>query len=163
MTDLPSERLCWDCFFLAQVELSGRMSTCRTRHVGGVLVRDRRVVAQGFNGNLPGHPHCDAGGCERCEARARGEGASGHDLHVCNCCHAEQNIISYCARYGVSSAGTALYLPCNPCLDCFKLVVSAGIQEIIFAERYPSTYVITRTLAASSDVEMRMVECKCVV
>src|SRR5690606_24027246 len=108
---------------MTQVALSGRMSTCRTRHYGGILTRDNRVVAQGFNGNLPGHPHCDEGGCARCEARAAGTLETGADLGACTCVHVEQNIISYCARQGVSCRGTTLWLPANPCLDCMRLVV----------------------------------------
>lgn len=161
MSDLASERTCWDCFFMEQVDLAAKQSTCRTRHVGGVLVRGNRIVAQGFNGNLPGHLHCDQGGCDRCADRARGIGESGEALGACLCVHAEQNIVSYCARNGISMADTTIYLPCNPCLDCMKLIVSAGVSEIVFRDRYPSTFILVRRVAKMSGVTMRFTSCNC--
>jgi len=146
---------------MAQVDLAARQSTCRTRHVGGVLVKGNRIVAQGFNGNLPGHLHCDQGGCARCEARVNGDGATGENLGACVCVHAEQNIVSYCARNGVSMDGTTMYLQCNPCLDCMKLVVSSGVAEIVFAERYPATFIAVRRIAEVSGVVMRFAACNC--
>jgi len=146
---------------MAQVDLVAKQSTCRTRHVGAVLVRDKRGVAQGFNGNLPGHLHCDKGGCERCIRRSLGKCETGVGLDHCLCVHAEQNVISYCARYGISISDTTIYLPYNPCLDCMKLLVSSGIKEIVFRDRYPSTLFLTRRIADISNIKMRMVSCSC--
>jgi len=154
---ITNDRVCWDCFFADRVELNGRQSTCRTRHVGAVLARGKRVIADGFNGNLPGHPHCYDGGCERCA----GSSQSGVGLERCLCVHAEQNLISYCAQYGVAMDGATLYLPCTPCLDCFKLVVSAGVQEIVYETPYPASDPIVRELAAVSGVNVRSYECSC--
>lgn len=90
-----------------------------------------------------------------------GGSASGDDLGACVCVHAEQNIISYCARNGIAMQDTTLYLPCNPCLDCMKLVVSSGVHEIIYAERYPATFITVRVIAEKSGVVLRQPNCTC--
>lgn len=154
---MSNERVCWDCFFRERVELNGRQSTCQTRHVGAVLARGKRVVADGFNGNLPGHVHCYDGGCDRCA----GAPATGVGLERCVCVHAEQNLIAYCARYGVAMDGTTAYLPVTPCLDCFKLLVSAGVAELVYATPYPASEAIVRHLAAISGVTGRNYACAC--
>lgn len=142
----------WDEHWQARVKQNGDLSTCRTRHVGAVLTRNNRVVSDGFNGNLPGHPHCDEGGCPRCNDP---HVVSGVGLERCYCVHAETNVVSYCARYGISMEGTTLYLPCTPCLDCFKLVASSGVQEIVYGEAYPSAEAVVRELAAVSNIRIR--------
>lgn len=151
-------RGCFDCFWLERVKLNSTMSTCRTRSVGAVLVRGNRTVADGFNGNLPGHPHCDEGYCDRCNSPSVVSGAS---LERCVCCHAEQNIVAYCARFGVSMDMTTLYLPCTPCLDCFKLVAGAGVREIVYAQPYPGSEEIVRSLASQSSINLRSYRCAC--
>lgn len=152
-------RNCYECHWRDRVKSNASMSTCQTRHVGAVLVRKNRVVAEGFNGNLPGHIHCDLGGCPRCNDTGVKSGAG---LERCVCVHAEQNIVSYCASEGIPMRGTTLYLPCTPCLDCFKLVVASGVREIVYAEPYPAAEVIVRQLAWVSEVTLRDYNCTCV-
>lgn len=123
----------WDTHFMAKAKLNAEMSTCMTRHVGAVAVLGNRQVADGMNGNLPGAVHCDMGGCERCRRRT----APGQDLLRCVCVHAEQNIVTWCARVGHSLDGTTIYTTTHPCLDCFKLLVVAGVKEIVYNEPYP--------------------------
>lgn len=155
---IESERTCWDCFFKDQLSISARMSTCQTRHVGAVLAQGRRVVAAGFNGNLPGHLHCYDGGCPRC---ANTEG-TGTNLDVCVCVHAETNAIAYCASNGISTSGCTLYVQCNPCLDCAKLAISSGIKEIVYLDVYANTYVMISNFCHKSGVTFRSFECSCV-
>lgn len=142
----------WDEYFLDRVQQNACMSTCLTRKVGAVLTRGNRIVSDGFNGNLPGHPHCDQGGCPRCNDP---HVVSGVGLERCFCVHAETNVVSYCARNGVSMEGTTLWLPCTPCLDCFKLVASSGVSEIVYAEPYPATEVVVKELAEVSGIKLR--------
>jgi dCMP deaminase len=149
---------CWDCHWKERVESNAEMSTCRTRKVGGVLVRANRVVADGFNGNLPKHLHCDEGGCPRCNDPGT---KSGEHLDRCYCVHAEQNILSYCAKNGVTSHGGTLYLPFTPCLDCFKLVVLSGIWEIVYDNIYPKAEESVRELAIKSHITIRKYICRC--
>jgi len=107
---------------LAQ-EVASR-ATCSRKHVGAVLVRDRRIIATGYNGSVPGSPHCDD---------------AGHvmvDGHCVRTVHAEANAIVQCARYGVSPVGATLYCTAYPCWQCAKLILSAGIQEIVFPDEY---------------------------
>jgi len=127
------------------------MSTCARRHVGAVAVRDRRVLGAGFNGNLPGAVHCDEGGCERCNDAAW---VSGAGLERCVCVHAEQNLVSWCARYGITLDGADIYTTTYPCSDCMKLVISAGIKTVYFADGYaesgaaldPTAFIETRRI-----------------
>jgi dCMP deaminase len=122
----------WDNHFMAKAYLNASMSTCRTRSVGALVTIGRRQLVDGFNGNLPGTVHCVDGGCERCLNRA----FSGEGLNRCVCVHAEQNIVAWSSRYGIRLAGGTLYSTTHPCSDCFKLIVTAGIVEIVYDEPY---------------------------
>lgn len=151
-------RKCWDCHWRERVIANAEMSTCRTRHVGGVLVRNNRVIADGFNGNLPGHPHCDEGGCPRCNDP---NVKSGEQLDRCFCVHAEQNIFAHCAKNGISTEGTTLYLPANSCVDCWKLAVSCGISEEVYEDPYPGALGTVKDMAVMSDIALRTYHCTC--
>lgn len=135
----------FEAYCLAQVNLVSSMSTCLTRSTGAIVVRDRRMIATGFNGNVPGALHCKDGGCLRCAAamenRRTGQGlASGTDLEICTCVHAEVNAVAQCARYGSPTAGTTIYSTTKPCLDCAKLMAVAGVTTVVYGEDYPSVY-----------------------
>lgn len=123
----------WDQYWLSRANLNASMTTCCRRAVGAVAVRDRRSFADGFNGNLPGTTHCVDGGCERCA----GEFPPGTSLDTCVCVHAEANVVSYCAREGIRTAGATMYITHSPCLECMKLIVSAGFVEVVYDEYYP--------------------------
>lgn len=143
---------------MQRVYANGAMSTCATRHVGGVLVEGNRSRADGFNGNLPGHPHCDEGGCERCNDP---NVVSGVGLERCVCVHCEQNIVSYCAARGISMKGTSLYLPATPCVDCAKLVIACGVTELVYVDEYPGAEKTVREFAHLSGVIVRSPHCRC--
>lgn len=123
----------WDAHFMAKAKLNAAMSTCRARQVGAVAVVGRRQVADGFNGNLPGATHCVDGGCARCSTLTE---SGGVDLMRCVCVHAEQNIVAWCAMYGHALVGATLYSTTHPCADCLKLVISAGVHEIVYRDAY---------------------------
>lgn len=129
MTERPS----WDEHFMAKARLNAQMSTCLSRRVGAVAVHNRRELADGFNGNLPGAVHCNDGGCDRCANRA----LPGDDLLRCVCVHAEHNLVAWCSRRGISLEGATVFTTTHPCLDCFKLLVTAGVIEIVYDESYP--------------------------
>ena len=122
----------WDAHFMAKAELNATMSTCSARQVGAVAVYDRRQIADGFNGNLPGMKHCIDGGCERCQNRA----FSGTDLSRCVCVHAEQNLVAFCARSRMCLDGATVYSTTYPCSDCMKLLVVSGVIEVVFRDDY---------------------------
>lgn len=131
----------WDEHFMARAHANATMSTCASRRVGCVATRGNRSFADGFNGNLPGEVHCDEGGCDRCADGA----AAGTGLERCVCVHAEQNLVAYCAATGTPLAGATLYTTTRPCLDCLKLVISAGVVEVVYDEEYPGSTWVPQT------------------
>lgn len=140
------------------------MSTCSTRQVGGVLVRSNRVVADGINGNLPKTKHCMDDGCPRCKDRKEGKVSSGTGFNRCVCVHIEQNIIGYCAKSGTSSNDTVLYLPFEPCVDCAKLVITAGVKEIVWPQDiyWPEDgRDVKFQMIKDSGIKTRSFECSC--
>lgn len=148
----------WELTWARQVILSSSMSTCLTRQVGAIVVRDKRLIASGFNGTVARAAHCNEGGCDRCARRyaekalvkyGKGLGAlipteptvgSAGSLHECVCVHAEINAIGQCARYGSPTLGARMYCTTKPCLDCAKAAAAAGITEIVWLDDYPVEY-----------------------
>lgn len=124
----------WDAYFIERAKHNATASHCRSRHVGAVAVRGRRSFADGFNGSLPGALHCDKGGCRRC---ASAEKASGFSLELCSCVHAEENIVTWCARTGTRLEGATIYSTDQPCTFCTRLLYSAGVIRVVYAEPYP--------------------------
>lgn len=105
------------------VEVATR-STCPRKHVGAVIVRDRHILATGYNGSLPGLPHCEDAGCLM------------EDGHCVATVHAEANAILQAARNGVRIEGGEIYTTASPCWPCFKLIANAGLSAIYFGEFY---------------------------
>lgn len=109
-------------------------SKCRSRQVGCIIVSpDQRVVGQGFNG-APKGSSCEY--CVRCDNKAK----SGQDLEHAVCAHAEANAIGYAANAGISTANCALYCTTQPCAECAKLIIAAGIKTVVFYELYLPEY-----------------------
>jgi len=108
-------------------------STCLRRHVGAVLVKDKRILTTGYNGAPRGLPHCLEVGCLREQLGI----PSGERQELCRGLHAEQNAIIQAAYYGVSIEGATLYCTHQPCITCAKMLINAGIKRIIFEEPYP--------------------------
>ncbi len=112
-------------------------STCNSRKVGAVIVRNNRVLATGYNGAVHGAPHCIDHGPDFCLRRSIGA----HDADKYNYCissHAEVNAVDQAARFGISLEGASLYCTLEPCNWCFKQLIQAGITEIFFEEPYES-------------------------
>lgn len=112
--------------------VTARRSNCLRRSVAAVIVRDRRIVSTGYNGTPRGIRNCNEGGCGRCASDA----PSGQSLGDCVCCHAEENAIVQAAYHGIRVSGGTLYCTCSPCLMCTKMIINAGIQEVVFEEGY---------------------------
>jgi len=110
-----------------------RRSTCLRRHVGAILVVDRRILATGYNGAPAGVPHCSESGC----LRQQMDVPSGERHELCRGLHAEQNSIIQAARYGVRIDGATLYTTHHPCSMCAKVAINAGIRRIVCREDYP--------------------------
>jgi len=127
------ERPNWDEYFMRMAHLVSSRSTCLRRKVGAVLVKDRRILATGYNGAPQGLPHCDETGCLREKLKV----PSGVRHEICRGLHAEQNVIIQAALHGVSIKGSTLYITCAPCSICAKMIINAGIKRVIYEDSYP--------------------------
>lgn len=122
----------WDEYFMRIAQVVALRSNCRRRHVAAVIVKDRRIISTGYNGAPRGIKNCDAGGCPRCNSDV----PSGTALEECICCHGEENAIVQAAYHGISVKGATLYTTFSPCLLCAKMIINAGIAEVVYGERY---------------------------
>jgi dCMP deaminase len=119
-----SERATWDDYFMAIARVVATRSTCDRKHVGAVIVRDRIILATGYNGSIRGLPHCDD------------VGHLMEDGHCVRTVHAEANATVQAARTGVRIEGGNIYVTASPCFGCFKLIANAGLTRIVFGEFY---------------------------
>lgn len=133
---LPGERPPWDIYFMLQAEVAKLRSNCLTRHVGAVIAKERRQIATGYNGTPSGIRNCFDGGCERCADRMVGKMVAGAGLERCVCNHAESNAILQCAVLGSSSKGSTIYCTFTPCLECTKMIITAGVVRVVALEQY---------------------------
>lgn len=124
---MTTQRLSLDQYFMSIASITSERSTCRHRHQGTVLVRDKRIIATGYNGSAPGQPHCiDLGYCNKAEdLPCRAEGL-----------HGESNAIASAAKMGISTDGATAYCIYSPCLACCHLLKSAGIVRVVYKEVY---------------------------
>ncbi len=122
----------WDEYFLEMAHVIASRSTCLRRSVGALIVRDRRILATGYNGAPSGLPHCEEVGCRRQELGI----ASGERQELCRALHAEQNAIIQGALHGVSVKGSVLYCTTQPCVICAKMLINAGIERVVYQGEY---------------------------
>jgi dCMP deaminase len=127
-----NDRPDWDTYFLDIVEVVSRRSTCRRRSVGAGLVRDRRILATGYNGAPSKLKHCLEIGCLREQLNV----PSGERHELCRGLHAEQNVIIQAALHGVITKGSTLYCTNQPCVICAKMIINAGIVRIVIRDDY---------------------------
>lgn len=124
MGGIYMERITWDQFFMAQSHLLALRSTCTRLAVGATIVRDRRIMAGGYNGSISGGEHCIDHGCYVV------------DNHCVRTVHAEMNALLQCAKYGITVGGADLYVTHFPCLPCTKSIIQAGIARLYYAKDY---------------------------
>jgi len=130
---VAGDRPTWDEYFMEMARVVARRSTCLRRHMGAILVRDRRILATGYNGAPAGLPHCAEVGCRREQLGI----PSGQRPELCRALHAEQNAIVQSALHGVSLKGAVLYCTNQPCVICAKMLINAGIKRIVYEADYP--------------------------
>jgi len=123
----------WNEYFMEIAELVSSRSTCIRRRVGAVLVKEKRILATGYNGAPSGITHCEKIGCLREKMKI----PSGERHELCRGLHAEQNAIIQAAFHGISIKGSVLYVTCRPCSVCAKMIINSGIKEIIIKGGYP--------------------------
>lgn len=122
----------WDQYFMDITRLVATRSTCLRRQVGAILVKERNILATGYNGVPSGISHCDDTGC----LRERLCVPSGERHELCRGLHAEQNAIIQAARHGTNIDGATLYCTTMPCIICTKMIINAGIRAIVYGEGY---------------------------
>jgi dCMP deaminase len=131
----------WDEYFMLIAKLVSTRSTCNSRPTGAVLVKDRQILATGYNGSMPGAPHCIdeimPDGSPYCHRRAIGI-ADVDKYNYCRASHAEANAIAQAARYGVAIKGASLYVTLQPCFVCLKLLATAQITRVYYELAYKS-------------------------
>lgn len=141
-------RQTWDEYFMGIVELVKERSTCLRRHVGAVIVKDKRILSTGYNGAPMGCPHCAETGCLRQQLNV----PSGTRHELCRAVHAEQNAIVQAAYHGISLQGATLYVTDSPCVICAKLAINAGIAKIVYKGEYPDE--LSKQLLSEAGVEV---------
>jgi dCMP deaminase len=109
-----------------------RRSNCSRRQVAAVIVHEKRIISTGYNGTPRGVKNCFDDGCPRCAS----DTASGENLGDCICAHAEENSIVQAAYHGISVRGGTLYCTISPCLMCSKMIINAGITEVVYEHEY---------------------------
>lgn len=118
------ERIPWNQYFMAQAVLLSLRSTCSRLDVGATIVRDKRIIAGGYNGSVSGDVHCIDEGCYVV------------DGHCVRTIHAEMNAILQCAKFGIQTQNSEIYVTHFPCLPCMKMILQAGIKKIYYLEDY---------------------------
>jgi len=137
----------WDQYFIDITHLVSTRSTCLRRQVGALLVKDRNILATGYNGTPSGIRHCEETGC----LRERLKVPSGERHELCRGLHAEQNAIIQAARHGVNIDGSTLYCTTMPCIICTKMLINAGIRRIVYDEGYADE--LAREMVEESGIE----------
>jgi len=144
----PEKRPQWQEYFMDIARLVSRRSTCTRRHVGAILVKDKRILATGYNGAPTGLAHCADIGC----LRQKHGVPSGQRHELCRGLHAEQNAIIQAAYHGISIVGATLFCTTMPCSICLKMLINAGIRQIVFQEGYPDE--LSQGLLTEADIEI---------
>jgi dCMP deaminase len=140
----------WDQYFMEIAHQVARRTTCCRRAVGAILVKDKRILSTGYNGVPQGIEHCLDRGC----LRERLGIPSGQQHELCRGLHAEQNAVIQAARHGITIDGATVYCTTQPCIICAKMLINAGIREIIFDEPYPDE--LTAGMLAESGIVTRL-------
>jgi len=121
-----------DTYFMDMARLISTRSTCVRRQVGAVIVKDKRVLTTGYNGSPKGTMHCEELGCMRVQQNI----PSGTMHELCRGVHAEQNAVIQAAYFGISIDGGTVYTTTYPCSMCSKILINAGIKEVVYDDNY---------------------------
>lgn len=132
--------------------LVARRSTCLRRQVGAVVVKEKNILATGYNGTPSGISHCSEVGCLRQKLGV----PSGERHELCRGLHAEQNAIIQAAKHGVNIGGSTLYSTHSPCVICSKMIINAGVERIVYLEGYPDD--LSRELLEESGIAVASFE-----
>jgi dCMP deaminase len=123
----------WDDYFMGIAKMVAMRSNCVKRKVAAVIVKDKRIISTGYNGTPRETRNCSEGGCPRCNNFSE----SGKNLEECLCSHGEENAIVQASYHGISIKDSIIYTTFSPCLLCTKMIINAGIKEVIYNVDYP--------------------------
>ena len=143
------ERPSNDEYFMEMAQLVSSRSTCLRRKVGAVIVKETRVLSTGYNGSPKGTKHCEELGCIRVKMNV----PSGTRHELCRGVHAVQNAVTQAAYFGVSVDGATIYTTTYPCSMCAKILINAGIKEIIYSEGYADD--LSKDLLQKAGIKLR--------
>lgn len=138
-----------DEYFMEMAFLVSKRSTCLRRRVGAVIVKDKRVLSTGYNGSPKGTQHCETLGCIREQMKI----PSGTRHELCRGVHAEQNAIIQAAYFGISVKDGTIYTTTYPCSMCAKILINAGIREVVYSEGYVDD--LSKRLFAETNIIVR--------
>ncbi len=127
------ERPAWDAYFMNIAQVVASRSNCLKRKVAALIVKDGRIISTGYNGTPRHTKNCYEGGCPRCSS----VGPSGQNLSECFCSHGEENAIVQAAYHGISIKESTLFTTFSPCLLCTKMIINAGVKEVVYNQDYP--------------------------
>ena len=146
------QRPSWEEYFLQIARYVSERTTCLRRSVGAVLVRDKRILATGYNGAPSGVSHCADVGCLRETLKV----PSGERHELCRGLHAEMNALIQAALHGVNVKGSTLYCTSMPCSLCAKMLINAGIEKIVALGGYPDD--LSKELLDEAGVKLRILD-----
>lgn len=140
MTGIKNQRISRKALHIQTARLYGLRGTCARLQVGAVAVRDGRIIATGYNGPLAGEPHCTGEHCNVGKPCTRSV-------------HAEANLITFCAKEGISLKEADLYITHSPCEKCVELIIASGFKKVYFADYFRTTEGLERLLENNVDIE----------
>lgn len=144
-----NERPSYDEYFMEMAYVVSKRSTCIRRKVGAILVKDKHILSTGYNGAPKGHKHCSIEGC----LREKNNVPSGERHEICRGLHAEQNVIIQAAVFGIQINNSTLYCTNTPCIVCAKMLINAGVNEIVFSGDYPDD--LAKQMLDESKIKLR--------
>jgi len=145
-----TKRPSWDEYFIGIADLVSKRSTCLRRSVGAVLVKDKRILATGYNGVPSGIRHCSEVGCIREKLKV----PSGQRHELCRGLHAEQNAFLQAALHGTSVKDATIYSRPSRAIICAKMIINAGIKEIVIRGDYPDK--MSKDLLREAKIKVRV-------
>lgn len=140
----------WDEYFMEITRLVSMRSTCLRRQVGAIIVKDKRILATGYNGAPAGMKHCSEVGCLREKLGV----PSGERHEICRGLHGEQNAILQAALYGVSIKDGIIYTTHQPCVMCAKMIINCDIKRVILGGGYPDSLALEMLDEAGVTVDL---------
>ena len=134
-----SKRLTWDEYFMQIANLTSQRSNCIKRKVGAIIVKDNRILSQGYNGTPSGFVNCFDGGCKRCydqyyKKNDSVEEHKGKDLDICVCLHGEANCMLFVSKNDLLDS--TIYTTLFPCIGCLKTILQCKIKRIVYKDDY---------------------------